>query len=478
MKKLPELFILLFTLTFCLGISSCKKLVSYDMPPSSVSLYEIIKQDPNNFSYFRTIIDRAGLSDLYQNGQCTVFAPTTSAFLAAGYTMAAIQATSIDSLQRLVKNHVVAGKIDVRSISSKQELTALSGEKIIVQKIGNAIYVDGSDITNPWNQDATNGILNVINKLLVAKASILERVNTYSTSTTNASLSFLSAAITRASEGTTKFSQLLGDPAADYTFFAPNNGAFIDAGYTTLAKITGTNPDTLAKILNYHLVQGRKLVSDLDSTPANAITGVPLYFDRIKPSTTTLSYVNGIAFGGGGTGNMLAGKGVIHVVSRFLPAPITTTTLDRIKSDTTLSYFNAAVTRASQGGDMNYASMLSDAAASYTVFAVNNQGFRNAGYKNIDAVNNENPALLRTMLKFHLLNKRQNSINYIENGTAATLLTVKTATGTSSPTYITITKTGGYKVKGPSNTASATVNPGDVVTTNGILNVINNVLLP
>lgn len=479
MKNTFQSFTFFFVLIFTLGMSSCKKDASYDLPPSSVSLYEIIKEDAYNFSYFRGIIDRAGLADLYQQtGEYTVFAPTTNSFLAAGYTWTAIQGLSTDSLQRLVKNHIVKGKVDIRSISGARELTALSGEKILVQKTGNAVYVDGSDVTNTKNADATNGVLNVINKLLIAKASILERINTYNTSTTAVSLSFLSVAITRASEGTTNFLQLLGDPAAEYTFFAPNNGAFTDAGYTTLTKITAAHPDTLGKMLNYHLIQGRKLVSELDSTSVNSITGVPIFFDRIKPAVTTYSYANGISFGGGATGNMFAGKSVIHVVSRFLPAPVITTTLERINADTSLTYFHAAVVKASEAVDMNYITMLSDPLSSYTVFAINNNGFRRAGYLSIDAINAETPSVLSKILKFHLLSKRQNSINFVENGTAATLLTINGATGINSPTYITVTKTGGYKVKGPSNTTTIPVSPGNIVTTNGLVNIIDNFLLP
>jgi uncharacterized surface protein with fasciclin (FAS1) repeats len=470
--------IFIFAVILLLGAGACKKKASYDMPEPAVSLYDIIKTDAYNFSTFRYIIDRAGLSDLYkQGGEYTVFAPNSSAFAAAGYNTAHIQATSMDSLQKIVKNHIVQGKIDVRAITGMQELTALSGEKIKVQKIGNAIYVDGSDITNPKTVTGTNGTLNVINKVLVTKASILERITTYANSTANSQLTFCAAAILKASEGSTNFVQLLGDPNSDYTFFAPNNGAFIDSGYTTIAKIQTTNPEILTRLLKYQLIQGRKTAAELDSTPVNSVLGDPIYFDRIKPGTTTYSYANGIVFGAGGSGNMFAAKGVIHIVSRIFAKPIATNTLDRIKADTSLTFFDAALTRASTAG-VDYVKMLSDSKSSYTVYAINNQAFRTAGYFSVGAIEAENANVLSNIIKFHLLHKRQNSINFPENGTAATLLVTKNTTGVESPTYLTITKTGSYKVKGSSNPTSAVVNPGDVTTTNGLLNVINLLLLP
>jgi uncharacterized surface protein with fasciclin (FAS1) repeats len=468
-------YIYYFALILLFGNGSCNKKASYDMPASTVSLYQIVKEDTYNFSFFRSLIDRAGLSDLYNDpGEYTVFAPNNSAFTAAGYTPAVIAATSPDSLQRLVKNHIVEGKIDIRDIGGTQELTALSGSTIIVVKTDNGIYVDGGDVTNPKNEMATNGLLNVINKLLVSRSSVLERINTYVNATSNNTLTFCAAAITRASQGSTNLAQILGDPKSDYTFFAPNNGAFIDAGFTTLAKIQSFDADSLTRLLQYQLVPGRKLSSDLDNTPFNSVAGIPIYFDRTKTGITTYNYANGIVFGGGGSSNMLAGNGVVHTVSRIFPKPVTMTSLARIKADTALTFFDAALTKASSAGGTDYVKLLSDASASYTVFAINNQAFRNAGYATIAAVSAESPTVLGNMLKFHLLPKRQNSMNFPENGTAATLLT----TGADSPNYITITRTGGYKVKGPSNPSSATVNPGDVVTTNGLVNVVNLMLLP
>src|SRR5688500_18838321 len=155
------IYYLAFVLLF--ANSSCEKKASYDMPASAVSLYELVKEDAYNFSSFRSLIDRAGLSDLYNDpGEYTVFAPNNNAFTAAGYTPAVIAATSADSIQILVKNHIVEGKIDIRTIEGTQELTALSGSTIKVVKTDHGIYVDGADVTNPQNATATNGILNVI----------------------------------------------------------------------------------------------------------------------------------------------------------------------------------------------------------------------------------------------------------------------------------------------------------------------------
>ena len=465
---------------FCLisfALSSCKKQSSVDYPPSVVSIYTIITEDAYNFSYFKYLVDRTGQAELLKTGNYTVFVPTNGAFLAAGYNTPAMQLLSMDSLVMMVKNHVVEGKIDIQSLSSGQELTALSGDKILIQKTGDGIYVDGGNVTNA-NENASNGVVQVINKLLAKRISIMDRLNNYANTTSNSQFTFLTAALARASQGSTNFVSMLGDPAASYTLFAPNNGAFIDGGYATLAAVTAAVPDTLGKLLKRHILTGKLLVPALDSSKSQtSLVNTSIYFDRLKPGNTTYSYANGIGFYAGSADMFGGSNGVIHSVSRFIPAPIGMATLARIQSDTSLSFFNAALVKASQGGEMDFVKMLSDAAGSYTVFAVNNTGFRSAGYSSITAVSNESATILSKMMKFHLLNKRINNINIAENGTVATLLTV-TNSGVSTALSLTFTFTGGFKVKGPSNTTTIPVATANIVTTNGLLNIIGAILTP
>jgi uncharacterized surface protein with fasciclin (FAS1) repeats len=466
---------------FCLisfSFSSCEKKSSVDYPPSAVSVYEIITEDSYNFSYFKFLVDQAGQADLLKTGNHTFFLPDNNAFLAAGFNIPAMQLMSTDSLIMMVKNHVVEGKMDINSLSPGQELTAMSDDRILINKVGEDVYIDGGNVTNA-NENATNGIVHVINKVLVKRMSILDRLNNYTNTTSNSQFTFLTAALNRASQGSTNFISMLSDPAANYTLFAPNNGAFIDGGYASLAAVSAAVPDTLGKILKRHILTGRQLVPDFDSSkPQTSLGNSFIYFDRLKPGKTTSSYANGISFYGGSADMFGGSSGVIHSVSRFIPEPIATTTLARIQSDTALSFFNAALTKASQQTDMDFVKMLSDATASYTVFAVTNNGFRSAGYSNINAVNNESAAALNKMMKLHMVNKRINNINIAENGTVATLLTTTDAVTPPDPVSLTFTFKGGFKVKGPSNTATITVTTANIVTTNGLLNIIGSILLP
>ncbi|QKJ32623.1 fasciclin domain-containing protein [Mucilaginibacter mali] len=466
MKKSITKILAIMILPCLLGLAGCKKISSYDYPPSTATPYVLISND-NNFSTFKGIVDRAGLADLLNsNDAYTVFAPNNTAFSSVGYTATYINSMTNADLAILVKNHIVQGKIDVKATTSP--LTTLSGRKINVQKGGSTYYLDGGDILNT-NLATTGGYLNTINRMIYDKPTILDVINTYNVGVTTvaAQLTYLAAAITRASTGSTNFTALFSGTDA-YTLFAPTNDAFNNAGYASVAAVQAAAPDVLGNLLKYQMIQGTKLTSTFDSVAVKAYNGTNIYFDVTQNANKVTSwFANGINFSTTG-GNLTANNGVLHVVGRFFPAPVTTNTLDRITSDATLTMFAALIARASTADPkFNYTNMLSGN-SSYTVFAVNNTGLIAAGYANVAAINAESPTVLAAILKLHIVPKRVNNISIAEGGTVASL----------SGTNLTINTSGGYKVKGPSNAASITVATGNVVTTNGILNIIGSILTP
>lgn len=468
---------MLAALMLFIGLTSCKKLSSYDYPAQATA-YGILKEDIS-FTYFRYIVDRTGTKELLDNkGNYTVFAPTNGAFLNAGYTMNILSTMSMDSLTTLTKNHILDTKKDLQATNGQVELTTMSSLKVLVQKIGENLYIDGGDISSA-DVAITNGGFNVINKVLDTKSTLKEAIFTYSHATTKSQLTFLLAAITKASTGSVNIDALL-DQSTPYTFFAPNNGAFIDAGYATLAAVNAADADVLGNLLKYHFIAGSKLTTEFDSVAVASSNGVPIYFDNFKPfnGRTTYWYANGVTFGNGSPSNIIAKNGVMHVVSRMLPVPVAETTLQLIRASADLTMFNALIQRASTvSGGLNFEAMLS-ASSSYTVFAINNAGLQAEGYADVAAINSEPAEILADILKFHILPKRVNNMNIAENSGVNTLLKITNAAGVESNTAITFLVTGGFKVKGGSNINTVPVITGNIVTTNGVLNVIGTVLKP
>lgn len=457
------------------SLNSCKKLSSYDIPGPATA-YGILIDDVT-FSYFRLSVDRLGLKEMLNGSEAfTVFAPTNRAFANAGFNSTKLRELPIDLLETLIKNHIVPGKVAVSSLNDQAELTSTNGFKMTIQKVGEAAYVDGGDITSS-DAETTNGYFNVINNLLSSANTLNDAIHLLAER--NDSYTLLPAAIAHASMGSTDFTAIF-EGSTPYTFLAPSDDAFEDAGFESIGDIQAADPDSLGDILKYHIIAGARFTTAFDSLPVDAFNGKPIYFDRIKEYSTSYWYANGISFGNGRLSNVQAENGVLHTIPRLLPAPVSTNSLTLIHSNDSLSLFSAIIDRASEvDTQYNFKAMLSDPNLSYTVFAVTNAGLREAGYANEAAIEAASPEILAKLMRFHIIPKRINNINIQENGGVQTLLVLNSAvTGEDFNAAITFIKENGFKVKGRGNAQTISVITGNVVTTNGLVNIIGSVLLP
>lgn len=134
------------------------------------------------------------------------------------------------------------------------------------------------------------------------------------------------------------------------------------------------------------------------------------------------------------------------------------TITDIVQTDSRFTILRAAVIKAG----------LADAlrAGSLTVFAPTDDAFRNAGIQNVD---NLTAAQLTPILQYHVLNSRVPSanINTANNTPVQTLLS-----GPNGIVYVTKTSAGGVSVNG------RTVTTADVAADNGVIHVIDGVLMP
>lgn len=454
-------FVLLVTMWM-----ACKKELAYNQPPSAVSLYDIAFEDNVNFSLLRAAVIRAGWKDsLSGPGSYTFFAPQNQAFSDAGYSLAAIENATPASMDSILKNHLVAGNVELRTLEDGTQLTALSNEKLKLRNIGDTtFYVNGSDVMKNGIK-ATNGVMHIVNKLFRPA-----RFNLAGFIAEQSNMTFLTAAFSRAN-----MSALLSGTEA-YTLFAPTDAAFIASGkYVTIDEINNETPEVLANVLKYHLLQGRKLTSDFDSMAVTTEAQLPVYMKRIKTGISSGVYSNGLSLARGGA-NIQTTNGLVHIVSRVLAPPLNMNTLHAITADPDLTFLSAAVTRAGS----NFSGLLSGEAP-YTLYAPANAAFQAAGFVSIDAINAADPSVMAALVKYHIVKERVHSGSYANNAGLNTLLEERNADGVLVQVPITITVnaiSGLYQVKGRSNTSSSTVNPGDVVTTNGTYNVIGQVLKP
>ncbi|KHJ37949.1 immunogenic protein MPT70 [Pedobacter glucosidilyticus] len=271
----------------------------------------------------------------------------------------------------------------------------------------------------------------------------------------NPEFSFLEAAVIKA--------DLVGalSGAGPLTVFAPTNQAFIAAGFANEAAVSALSKETLVSILTYHVVGSRILSSQIQTasnTPVQTLAQTNIFVTKDQRGV----FVNGAQVT---QADVQASNGVIHVINKVL-MPAVGNIVQAAQGNANLSYLVAAVLRASEG-TTNVAAALS-AAGPLTVFAPTNQAFINAGFATTAAIQAASPATLTSILTYHVISARVLSSDLTEGATPATL----------NGGTVTITLSGGAKVRGRANTSASNIIAADVITTNGVVHVIDQVLLP
>ena len=249
--------------------------------------------------------------------------------------------------------------------------------------------------------------------------------------------------------------------AGPFTVFAPNNAAFVAAGLDTEAKIKALPVETVRNILLYHVV-GQAIGSSSITATTNSAVRMAGGSDVFVARKANGVFVNGATVVGP---DNLASNGIIHVINTVLMPP-TGNIVQTAQANSNFTYLVAAVTRASTGST-NVAAALTGAGP-LTVFAPTNQAFINAGFPTIASIQAADPALLTKILTYHVVSARVLSSDLTEGLAPATL----------NGTNVTITLTGGAKVKGTNNATASNITSANLITTNGVIHVIDQVLLP
>lgn len=266
-----------------------------------------------DYSILASAVTKAGLGEtLSSTGPFTVFAPNNAAFESSGMTSADISSMSAESLKSVLLYHTLSAKVVASSVPAgpNAEVKTANGSNVYVTKNSKGVFVNGWAVTSP-DMMATNGVIHGISHVLMpATKNIVELA------TVNSDLSFLVAAVLRASQGTTNVAQLLSG-SGPYTVFAPTNQAFINAGFNTIASINQADPAVLTKILTYHVLSARAFSSDLsDGQMLSTLNGEKITVKlsgkaMLKgKSNTSEATITGV--------NMLATNGVVHVIDQVL----------------------------------------------------------------------------------------------------------------------------------------------------------------
>jgi uncharacterized surface protein with fasciclin (FAS1) repeats len=264
----------------------------------------------------------------------------------------------------------------------------------------------------------------------------------------------------------------LSDSSAALTVFAPTDAAF-NALATSLgfanatAMVTALDAATLAKILSFHVLPSQQDAAALIAAGASQAT---LYnFPAGTPAALTVDGSAGVRLTDAAgnqatvtTADVAASNGVIHVIDKVLVPPGVLTVVQMAQSNANFSILVEAVVAADLAGALSGAGPL-------TVFAPTNDAFASA----LSELGTTKPALLADpgladILKFHVVAGAVKAADVLALPKPAAVVTLL---GSSFTVGADLRITDGRR-------RTATLLATDLIASNGVIHVIDKVLLP
>ncbi len=265
-----------------------------------------VAQNAGSFSTLLTALDAAGLtSALEADGPFTVFAPTDEAFAnIASETLASLLADT-EQLAAVLTYHVVPGRIPASDVVNLTQATTLNGKSVSISLDGGSVKIDNATVT-ATDIEASNGLIHVIDQVLLPEpiediVQLAKNAGIFST---------LVTAIEAAGLG----DALMGE--GPFTVFAPTDDAFAAIDPEVLGDLVA-DTELLTAVLTYHVLPGLFLAENIITrTDLNTLNGdhLPVMVEdgMVKVGGATVTATD-----------ILATNGVVHIIDQvILPEPI------------------------------------------------------------------------------------------------------------------------------------------------------------
>jgi transforming growth factor-beta-induced protein len=392
----------------------------------------------------------------------TVFAPTDAAFALIGEETISTLLDNTDVLTNILLQHVVpeiaVDSVTAYSLNGAMISTASTAEiPLIINSSTDMLTFGGANIIIK-DIYTTNGIIHVIDAVIVGDVAIpAPAMSLLDVAAGNGSFTTLVTALQA-----TNLDTVLADLDTDYTVFAPSDAAFAKLPAGTLESLTTAQ---LTDILLYHVLPG-KVLADGAITLAQSSSNMA---DVANGDKIALSFSNSTLFVNGAkvsTADVMADNGIIHVIDNVIMPPTesgtpTDSIVDVALADpATFSTLVTALTAA------NLVDTLADETKTFTVFAPTNAAFDKIDSAVLNALLADTTALTNVLLTHVVGEAALSSLDaYAANGK-----NLATLSGTSIG--VSIDEESGMLIIG-----GATVAISDIYTTNGIIHVIDTVIL-
>jgi len=403
---------------------------------------DIIATSPDHTTLANALVQE-GLDVALQNNAATltVFAPDNAAFddLASALNTTVAGLLALPNLSDILTYHVLGTSVQSSAINNGDIVTPLNTANTVkLTKISNGAVYANQAMVNAPDLMANNGYVHSVSSVLLPSETVVDIAidNGFTT---------LTAAVV-----TAELLPALTDPLAELTVFAPDNAAFDNLANALSTDINGLLAlPNLTDILTYHVL-GTSVQS---SAINNGDIVLPLSSTNTIKLTKTaggMVYVNQAIVNGA---DIMADNGYVHTIDAVI---LPYETVVDVAIDNGFTTLTTAVVTA------ELLPALTDPLAELTVFAPDNAAFDNlAADLNTDL--NGILALpdLSDILLYHVVSGTVLS-SALTNGNVSTL----------NGQDITVDITAGVKIN------SSNVTLADVTTDNGVVHVIDAVLVP
>ncbi len=119
------------------------------------------------FKTLVSLVKQAGLAGTLQGkGPFTLFAPTDAAFAKVPASTLEALAKNKSELRAVLLYHVVSGRLTASKVVAAKSVKTLEGGSLKVRSSNGAVTVGGARVVEA-NISASNGVIHVINKVLI-----------------------------------------------------------------------------------------------------------------------------------------------------------------------------------------------------------------------------------------------------------------------------------------------------------------------
>lgn len=263
-----------------------------------------------NFNTLAAALKAAGLVEtLKGKGPFTVFAPTDDAFkkLPAGTVETLLKPENKDKLVSILTYHVVSGSVMADKVVGLKTADTVNGQRVDIAVKGGKVMLDGKATVTATDVKASNGVIHVIDTVIMPVNKDLLTVAGDAGSFTTLAKAIQAAGLAETLKG-----------KGPFTVFAPTDEAFAKLPAGTLENLLKPeNKDQLKAILTFHVLPAR-VYADKAVTMTESIKTVQGTTFSIKAKDGKVSIGNSKAMANITATDIEASNGVIHVIDSVI----------------------------------------------------------------------------------------------------------------------------------------------------------------